>query len=52
MCDIEGSEWTGDGGGLCAQLDTQMPEPALQHAFAVDLGVTCRFSFFCCWDFG
>ena len=37
-------EMTGGGGrvcvcrGLCAQLDTQIPQPALQQAFVVDLG--------------
>lgn len=42
-----GGKGLGKGeGGLCAQLDTQILEPALQHAVAVDLGVTCRFSFF------
>lgn len=42
MCNIEGSERSGEEGCLCAQLDTQILEPALQHAFAVDLGFTCR----------
>ena len=50
--DAVGRLW-GRRGSLCAQLDTQVPQPALQHALAVDLGFSCRrgsffFSFFLC----